>query len=69
MMSKDFRDIRREAERQGWVVETTRGGHWRFLPPDKAKPIVHISGTPSDRRDLDNSIALLRRSGFRWPPK
>lgn len=67
-MSKDFREIRREAERQGWDAVQTRSGHWRFVPPDTTKPIVHTSGTPSDRRSLDNFIAQMRRSGFRWPP-
>jgi predicted RNA binding protein YcfA (HicA-like mRNA interferase family) len=66
MMSKDFKDVRKEAERQGWKVEQTRGSHWRFIPPDVTKDIVHASGTPSDRRSLDNFIAQLRRSGFRW---
>lgn len=66
-MSKDFRDIKREAERQGWVVEPTKNGHWKFFPPDPQMSIVFASGTPSDRRAIDSLIGDLRRSGFQWP--
>jgi predicted RNA binding protein YcfA (HicA-like mRNA interferase family) len=67
-MAKDFKGIRKEAERQGWRVEVTKGGHWRFVPPDPTKPMVVTSSTPSDHRTLDNFIGRLRKSGFRWPP-
>jgi hypothetical protein len=67
-MAKTFRDVVAEAKRQGWEVVQTRGGHWRFVPPDPMAPIVYAAGAPSDRRALDNHIARMRRSGFRWPP-
>ena len=63
--SKDFRKVIREAERQGWRVEQTKGGHWRFYAPDGVN-IVHAAGTPSDRRSFDNTIAQLRKYGFEW---
>lgn len=68
MPTKDWRKVVREAERQGWKVTGLTSGHWKLVPPDRDKPIVHAAGTPSDRRNLDNTIALMRRSGFRWPP-
>lgn len=66
-MSKDFKSIQKAAKDQGWEFSQTRNGHWKFIPPDKSKPIVYTSGTPSDRRALDNFIGQMRRSGFRWP--
>jgi hypothetical protein len=62
----DFRKVVKEAQRQGFHVEQTKKGHWRFTPPDPSKPIVIASGTPSDRREILNLIAQLRRSGFIW---
>jgi hypothetical protein len=68
MAAKDFRNIVKEAERQGFRVEQLRSGHWRFVPPNPSKPMVHAAGTPSDRRAIDNLLGQLRRSGFVWPP-
>lgn len=62
---KDFKEVRREAERQGWRVELTPGGHWRLYAPD-GKNIVHAAQTPSDHRNLANVIAQMRRYGFKW---
>jgi hypothetical protein len=67
-MPKDFKSVRREAVRQGWTVDETRNGHWKFTPPDRTKPIVYAAGTPLDHRALDNLISQLRRSGLIWPP-
>lgn len=64
-VQKEMKEIRREAERQGWRVEATKKGHIRFYAPDGTN-IVHAAGTPSDRRSIDNLIAQLRRYGFRW---
>lgn len=61
----DLRKIIREAERQGWRVETTRGGHLSFYAPD-GENIVTTGSTPSDRRSLDNHIARMRKYGFSW---
>lgn len=66
-MPKEYKEIIRELERQGWrLVRGTR--HWKAFPPDKKKPMVTIPGTPSDYRSIKNTIAQLRRSGFIWPP-
>ncbi len=62
----DFRDVVKDAKRQGFQVVQTKNGHWRFLPPDKTMNIVIAGGTPSDRRPTLNLVAELRRSGFVW---
>ena len=62
---KEFKELRREAERQGWRVVLLKGGHWRFYAPG-GKGIVHAGGTPSDHKSLANTVADLRRYGFRW---
>jgi len=62
---KELKEIVRAAEKQGWGVERTKKGHWRFFAPD-GENIVHGAGTPSDRRALDNLLSQLRRYGFVW---
>ncbi|MEX0755714.1 MAG: hypothetical protein WD556_11455 [Actinomycetota bacterium] len=68
-VKKDLKEVFREAERQGWKVTQTPGGHWKLVPPDPSKDIVHTGKTPSDHKALANVIAQMRRSGFRWPAK
>jgi hypothetical protein len=63
--SKDFKKVIREAEAQGWRVEPTKNGHWRFYAPN-GRDIVHAAGTPSDYRSLENFLAQMRRAGFVW---
>lgn len=65
---KETKEIVREAERQGWRVETTKKGHIRFYAPDGVH-VVHAGGTPSDHRSIANLLAQLRRYGFRWKGK
>lgn len=67
-MKREVRELVREAKRQGWRVEQLKSGHIRLYAPD-GKHIVHVSGTPSDRRTLANTIADMRRYGFQWPPR
>lgn len=55
----------KEAERQGWRCELLKSGHWRLYAPD-GEHIVHKASTPSDHRDLANTIATMRRYGFKW---
>lgn len=61
---KRVNEIIDEAEAQGWTVTITGGGHLRFTPPDKNKPMVHAPATSSDHRGLANTVSQLRRSGF-----
>ncbi len=52
------------AESQQWAVSKTRGGHWRFVPPDKQRHIVIAPATTRDQRAVANLEADLRRSGL-----
>lgn len=67
-MSKEFKELKSEAERQGWRVEPTKSGHWNFYPPDPTQGIVNHAGTPSDHRAMKNTISRLKRAGLKWPP-
>jgi len=61
---KRINEISDRARQQGWRVEITNGGHLRFIPPDKERPMVHAPATSSDYRGLANTAAQLRRSGL-----
>lgn len=58
-----FRTLFSTIREQGWRIEMTNSSHWRLIPPDATKPIVHTSGTPSDRRVYQNLVKQLRHSG------
>lgn len=62
--SSYHRELAAIATRQGWRVETTEKGHWRFIPPDKTKRIVILPGTSVSRVGMRNSVAELRRNGL-----
>lgn len=62
---KDLERILRDARRQGWDVERTKGGHWRLYAPD-GKNIVHAAGTPSDVRSLERLVSRMPHFGFTW---
>lgn len=64
---KDTVELVRLAERQGWTVEYTGGGHWRFKSPNG--PVVFTPSTPGGSRSWQNSIAKLRRAGLAVPKK
>jgi len=55
----DLRDIEKAAREQGWRVEPNKKGHPVFYSPDTTKNPIPASGTPSDRRSINN---LLRRA-------
>jgi hypothetical protein len=61
-----FRDIADLARHQGWRIEQTKKGHWRFIPPNDGE-IVITSGTPSDHRTCNNFRSRMKRSGLRLP--
>lgn len=65
-MKMNIDDIRLQAEEQGFRVERTTKNHWRFIPPDRTKPIVIGSSTP--RNEFGARKILLRQlkySGFK----
>lgn len=53
----------RAAVEQGWTIEMTRGGHVRWTAPSGR--VIFSPSSPSDRRAIRNTIAMLRREGFR----
>ena len=64
MASKEVKQLLRKVEAQGWRVVPTKSGHfWAYAPNGRDK--VLIPGTPSDRRGLRNTIADLKRAGFK----
>lgn len=60
---KDWKKIEKKLVEQGWTIRPTKGGHLQCLAPDPKDGIVTVEGTPSDHRDLANTIARLRRAG------
>ncbi len=60
-------DIVRLAKSNGWEVSLTAKGHYRFVSPDKSQPIIHLSGTPSDKKTYICGVAQLRRHGLPIP--
>lgn len=60
--SKEFKTLIQDAREQGWVVELTRGGHYKWLSP--LGGFFFSSQTPSDNRALSNLERDLRVNGF-----
>lgn len=58
-------DLVDRARAQGWTVEQTKSGHWKFIPLDKTQKIVVGGGSGGDPRAWKNLEAQLKRSGFR----
>lgn len=63
---KEIKRLRKKAEAQGWTVDKTTRGHWRFKPKDKSVSPAVTSGTPSDWRSWKNFKADLKREGFKF---
>jgi predicted RNA binding protein YcfA (HicA-like mRNA interferase family) len=55
------RDLIRLAERDGWTVSITNGGHLRLDHRDATMPVFAAS-TPSCPRALANALATMRRA-------
>jgi hypothetical protein len=61
-VSKNIKELIRIAEQQQWVCQR-RTKHYCFIPPDKSKPAVIVSGGSSDKAYRD-VLSDLRRSGL-----
>lgn len=59
----DFRKLLRDLESQGWRIEMGEK-KYKAWPPDKSKPMVTMSKTPSDIHALNQMIRQLRDSGY-----
>lgn len=62
---KDVKKLLSAAQAQGWRVELGKRGHLKLYAPDGVG-IVTMSGTPSDSRAMNNTIARMRQYGFEW---
>lgn len=66
-MHKELRKIQKELEAQGFTTQVTKKGHLRVFK--NGEWVATFAGTPSDVRSLRNSLADVKRAGFRWPPR
>lgn len=60
--NRELRRIAAVAERQGWVITRTGGGHLKWKSPDGQ--VVITAATPDDSRGIANSKAFLRKAGL-----
>ena len=65
--ARDYERICEALKEQGWWVERTAVGHYRALAPNRAFPPVHFSKS-GDPRAIRNTISMLKKGGFEWPP-
>jgi hypothetical protein len=63
-MGWDYRNVRREAIRQGWVVTRRKNGEM-FMSPDGSTMAMWHS-TPSDVNAIRQFVRRLQKGGFQW---
>ena len=59
---KDFDDVRRRAEKQGWTVTRRANNHLLWISPSGER--VYSSGTPSNGSALLQHLRVMRRYGY-----
>jgi len=59
MSSKDLKQICADAERKGWTVKPTNGGHLKWVHTSGA--VMFSAQTPSDHRAIKNIESRIRR--------
>lgn len=62
-MKKDMKKLTKALEDQGFRVRISKRGH--ILVFNTKGLVATFSGTPSDWRSLKNSMADLKRAGFK----
>jgi predicted RNA binding protein YcfA (HicA-like mRNA interferase family) len=60
--TKDIKQLIKKAEKQGWIVSLSKGGHLRWKSPDGK--MLFCSATPGDVRMIKNHEAEMRRNGY-----
>ena len=60
--NKDLRELIKQAEKQGFNVKLTSGGHYRWTAPNGV--FFFSASSPSDARALKNITQYLRINGF-----
>ena len=63
MASKELRKLHKQLVAQGFEVQRSNRGHLVVLL--NGVRITTVSGTPSDYRSWKNSMAYLKRAGFK----
>jgi hypothetical protein len=64
----DWPEVRREAERQGWAVITTKDGFVLLAPDGAARVAMHRLHRSSSPYALAQIVRRMRTAGFIWPP-
>lgn len=59
MSKKEIKQLRVEAEKEGWVITLTRGNHYRWA---KGKTVFFTASTPSDYRAIKNIRQHLKQA-------
>ena len=59
MSRGQLKEVLSRAERDGWVIQLRRGGHYKLTHPCGA--MVFTGSTPSDRRATKNLEGNIRR--------
>lgn len=67
-MGNDLRKLIKSLRDQGFIVEETKKNHWT-VRNTMGRKVATLSSTPSDWRSWKNNLSILRREGFRWPPR
>ena len=60
---KELKQLKEQAEAQGWEVTKTRNGHLCWKAPDGG--LMYSSSTPSDPGGTRCHIARMKRHGFK----
>lgn len=58
--TKDLDQLIKRGRAEGWTVEKTNGGHWKWTHP-RIETAVFTSSTPSDWRMIRNHEAIMVR--------
>jgi hypothetical protein len=59
---KELKQLKEQAQAQGWEVTETRNGHLCWKAPDGG--LMYSSSTPSDPGGTRCHIARMKRHGF-----
>lgn len=60
MSTRDVDQLRRAAERRGWRITKTNGGHWKWVWTTGV--LFFSASTPSDHRAIKNIESWIRRA-------
>ena len=64
-MGSNYREVRREAIRQGRTIERRKNGEMFKSPDGSRQAMWHL--TPSDVNAIRAFVRRLEKGGFKWP--